>query len=86
MATKEDFNNLSVNLLPREEFENFRTELKENIDGLREMVQALVISVDKLVKSVSDLTQEYTMVRNKIDRHEKWIQQLAQKMGIKLEA
>ena len=59
LATKEDLNNLSVKLLPRGEFESFRIELKEDIDGLREMVQALVISVDKLVGAVGALSQGY---------------------------
>ena len=85
LTTKEDLNNLSVRLLPREEFENFKIELKEDINGLREMVQSLVISVDKLVGAVDSLAQEYTMVVGKIDRHEKWLHLLAEKLGIKLE-
>jgi len=85
LATKKEMDNLSVKLLPREEFENFRVELKEDIDGLREMVQALVISVDKLVGAVGTLSQEYTMVTNKVDRHEKWLLQIAEKLGIKLQ-
>lgn len=71
-------------------FEVFATsddikELKQDIDGLREMVQSLVVSVDKLVKAVSDLKTEYVAMNNQLTRHEKWIQQLAEKMGIKLE-
>jgi uncharacterized coiled-coil DUF342 family protein len=60
-------------------------ELKQDFDSLREMVQSLVVSVDKLVKAVDGLRQEYVMVTAKIDRHEKWLHQLAEKLGIKLE-
>ncbi len=60
-------------------------ELKEGFDGLQEMVQALVVSVDKLVKAVADLSQEYAMVTAKVDRHDKWLKQIAEKIGIKLE-
>ncbi|OGZ65027.1 MAG: hypothetical protein A2998_01880 [Candidatus Staskawiczbacteria bacterium RIFCSPLOWO2_01_FULL_37_25b] len=60
-------------------------EIKEDLNGLREMVQSLVIAVDNLVKAVSDLSQEYTMISSKVDRHEKWLHQVAEKLGIKLE-
>jgi uncharacterized coiled-coil DUF342 family protein len=60
-------------------------ELKEDISGLRESVQALTISIDKLVKAVGDLHQEFIAITAKVDRHEKWIHQIAQKLGIKLE-
>lgn len=60
-------------------------DLNQQFNGLQEMVQSLVVSVDKLVKAVSDLHQEYAMVTSKIDRHEKWIQKLADKLGIRLE-
>jgi len=60
-------------------------EIKEDLNGLREMVQALVVATDNLVKAVSDLRQEYIMTTAKVDRHEKWILQIAEKLGIKLE-
>jgi uncharacterized protein YoxC len=59
--------------------------LKEDLNGLRESVQALTVAVDKLVATVGKLEQEYVMVINKVDRHEKWFHQIAEKLGIKLE-
>jgi len=59
--------------------------LKEDVDDLRESVQALTVAIDKLVGAVEKLEQEYTMVLNKIDRHEKWLHQVADKLGIKLQ-
>ena len=72
-------------VLTLEEFDYFKRDIKQDINGLRESVQVLTISVDRLVKSVSDLSEEYGMVANKLDRHEKWFQQVADKIGIKLE-
>lgn len=71
-------------------FEVFATrdgigEIKEELAGLKEIVQALTISVDKLVKAVSDLKTEYSIISHQLTRHEKWIQQLAEKVGINLE-
>jgi len=66
----------------RGEFEISKKEISQDLDGLREMVQSLVVSVDKLVGAVGDLHQEYTMVASKIDRHEKWIQKLAEKLPL----
>ena len=47
--------------------------------------QALTTSVDKLVKAVTDLKTEYADITYKIDRHERWLEQLAEKVGLKLE-
>lgn len=59
-------------------------DLRQDLDGLRESVQGLTVAVDRLVGAVEKLEQEYTMVLNKIDRHEKWFQLVADKLGIKL--
>ena len=59
-------------------------ELEEDVDSLRESIQALTVSVDKLVKAVTDMHQEYVVITGKVDRHEKWIQQIAEKVGVKL--
>ena len=81
MLTDEDIAKIAGIVATKEDVE----ELKENVAGLRESVQALTISVDRLVKSVDDLRKEYVAVTAKVDRHEKWIQQIAEKLGVKLE-
>jgi len=60
-------------------------DLKEDLIGLREAVRSLTVSVDKLAKLVDNLRQEYIAITAKVDRHEKWLHQLAEKLGIKLE-
>jgi uncharacterized coiled-coil DUF342 family protein len=81
LVTKEDL----AKIVTLEEFGQFRTEIKQDLDALRESIQALTISVDKLAKAVDDMHQEYLAITSKVDRHEKWIQQIAEKLGIKLE-
>ena len=81
LATKEDLAKIVI----LEEFDQFKVEIKQDINSLREMLQSLVISVDKLVKAVSDLKTEYIAITNQVSRHEKWFHQVAEKLGIKLE-
>jgi len=49
------------------------------------MIQSLTIAIDKLVKAVENLRSEYFAIKSQLDRHEKWIHQIAEKLGIKLE-
>jgi len=81
-ATKEDVQNLSMRLINTEEG---LKELKEEIVDLRQTVHALIDSIDKLAKAVDDLRIEYSSLAMKSDRHEKWILQLAEKLGLKLD-
>src|SRR3989338_10305743 len=57
-------------------------ELRGDISGLREMLQSLVISVDKLVKATENLQQEYSLIVSEIKLHESWIKQIADKVGV----
>ena len=85
LVTKEDLEKFSIRA-----FQTFATKeeiigLKEEVANLRENIQALTVAVDKLAKSVEDFRQEYIAITSKVDRHEKWIRQIAEKLGIKLE-
>ncbi len=42
-------------------------------------------SVDSYAKKADTYFQEMVALSHKVDRHEKWIKQLADKLGIKLE-
>ena len=80
-ATKEDLAKIAT----LEEFDGFKGEIKQDLDGLRESIQSLTVAVDKLAKAVADMHQEYVVITGKVDRHEKWFHQIAEKLGIKLE-
>jgi len=53
-------------------------ELKENFNLLQNSVDAYSTKADKFF-------DELVMLSNKVDRHEKWLLQIAEKLGIKLE-
>ncbi|UZE93227.1 MAG: hypothetical protein ACKKMV_01865 [Candidatus Nealsonbacteria bacterium] len=81
MLSEEDIKKLLEVVATKEDIK----DIKRGIDGLREIVQSLVVSVDKLVKAVDDLKTEYVAITNQVSRHEKWLHQVADKLGIKLE-
>lgn len=62
----------------KEDFENFREEMRKNFSDL-------LTSVDAYAKKADTYFQEMVMLSHKVDRHEKWIQRLADKLGVKLE-
>lgn len=80
-ATKDDVRGLQIGVANlQEDVRVVKTELTD----LKETVHELVTAIDKLAKVVDDLCIEYAAVVMKVDRHEKWIQQLAAKLGMKL--
>ncbi|MBI2644159.1 MAG: hypothetical protein HYW95_01465 [Candidatus Wildermuthbacteria bacterium] len=62
----------------KEEFAAFRDEMRKGFSDV-------LTSVDAYAKQADTYFQEMVMLSHKVDRHEKWIQQLAEKLGIKLE-
>lgn len=75
LATKEEVAGL------KNEVAKVKTEVK-NIDG---KLNNLINSVDRLVKHLEDIKTEQTAMNKAIKRHENWIQQLADKLDVKLE-
>ncbi len=53
-------------------------ELKDNFNLLQNSVDAYSTKADKFF-------DELVMLSHKVDRHEKWLLQIAEKLGIKLE-
>lgn len=82
-ATKEDLEVVTGELLKeifstKGDLENFRDEMRVNFSDLLK-------SVDSYAKKADTYFQEMVMLSHKVDRHEKWIQQLAERLGVKLE-
>ena len=69
--TREEFNEAISNLVTTKEFRKAMSELHSAIDAY--------------AKKVDTYAQEMLMLAHKIDRHEKWLHQIAEKLGIKLE-
>lgn len=61
------------------------TAKQKDLDILIERVDNLTTSIDRLAKLITDYYQEQMAMKAKMDIHEKWILQLAEKLGLKLE-
>ena len=64
-----------------------RDEMKDMVDNLvtKEEFSNLQTSVDAYAKKADTFFQEMVMLSHKVDRHEKWFHQIAEKLGMKLE-
>lgn len=66
-----------------EKFAKIDAKLDEKSD--KKDVQNLMNSIDRLANSIETYHQEQLAIKAKMDIHEKWILQLAEKLGLKLE-
>jgi len=64
-----------------------RDEMKDMIGSLvtKEEFSNLQSAVDAYAKRADAFFQEMIVLAHKVDRHEKWLHQIAEKLGIKLE-
>ena len=64
-----------------------KEDLKEAVSNLstKEDFNNLLTAVDAYAKKADTFFQEMVALAHKVDRHEKWIQQIAEKLGVKLE-
>ena len=62
-----------------------RKEVDERFDELKQDFVDLQTSVDAYAKKADTYFQEMLMLSHKVDRHEKWLLQIAEKVGVKLE-
>ena len=59
--------------------------IDQRFDEAKQDFVDLQTSVDTYAKKADTYFQEMVMLAHKVDRHEKWIQQLAEKLGTKLQ-
>lgn len=82
MLTSEDIKNLI-----KAQAEVFAT--KEDLEKVKEDLRVdfsnLQTSVDAYAKKADTFFQEMVMLSHKVDKMDKWIHQIAEKVGIKLE-
>lgn len=65
-------------IVSKKEFEAFQEETRQSFSDLYN-------SIDAYTKKADAYFQEMVMLAHKVDRLEKWIQEIAGKVGIKLE-
>lgn len=76
----ERFEDLSGIFATKDDLENSISVLPTKEDFVQ-----LSTAVDAYAKKADTYFQEMVMLSHKVDRHEKWLQQIADKLGIKLE-
>lgn len=72
-----------------ERFDSIDKKFKETDKRLEEIekrINQLVNSVDRLTKAMEIYHHEQLAISSKVDRHEKWITQIAEKVGIELKS
>ncbi len=62
-----------------------RLERLEENKADKSDIDNLLGAVDGYAKKADTYFQEMVLLSHKVDRHEKWIQQMAEKLGVKLE-
>ena len=80
MLTNDDLDKLTSVLASKHDVKELRADMAD----LKELVHALIVSSDTLANSISNLTTEYAAISNQLTRHELWIKQIAEKVGLKL--
>ena len=80
MLNDNDINKLTAVLASKKDVE----EIKSDLGDLRELVQGLVVSNDSIAKSIGDLSLEYAAISSQLSRHDRWIKQIAEKVGLHL--
>ena len=80
MLNDQDINKLTSVLATKKDVE----EIKSDLGDLKELVQGLIVSSDSIAKSISDLTLEYAAISTQLSRHDRWIKEIAEKIGLKL--
>lgn len=61
------------------DFDKFKDEYKEEFSKF-------LTKLDEKTGKEADGAQEQTMLKSKVDRHEKWINKIANKVDVKLES
>ena len=80
MLEEKDIQKMIAVFVTKKDLESFVTK-----NEFREAISGLHSAIDTYAKKVDAYAQEMIMIAHKVDRHEKWLHQIADKLGVKLE-
>ena len=80
MLTDDDIQKLISVFATRDEISSM---LENKAD--KEDIRNLVSAVDSYAKRAETIFQELVMLSHRVNRHEKWLRQIAEKVGVNLE-
>ncbi len=69
---------MELKFLTKVDFATFKDEYRKDFSDLQTSVEAYAVKADKFF-------EELVMWSNQVKRHEKWLKQIAEKLGMKLE-
>jgi len=60
-------------------------DMDQRFDGMEQHFNDLQTSVDAYAKRADGYFQEMLLLSHKVDRHERWLHQIAEHLGVKLD-
>ena len=83
-ATKKDLDDMTARNLKIFATKKDVAEVRSDIGDIKELVQGLLVATDAIAKSIGELKMEYAAISTQLTRHERWIKQIAEKVGLNL--
>ncbi len=67
-------------MVTREEF----NVLVDRVSNIEKTLEKVLVAIDRLTKNVEDLLLEYAVIKQQLERHDRWFREIAKKVGIEL--
>lgn len=80
MLTDQDIDRLLAVFATKQDLAGIRSDIKD----LKESMQDVLFSCDSMAKAISELNFEYTGMKYQLNRHERWIPQIKEHVGLRL--
>jgi hypothetical protein len=80
MLTEQDIERIGAIVATKQEV----AEIRDDVKAVRELTGQVLTGLDGIAKAIDDLKMEYAAVKLQLDRHDRWIKELAQKVGLPL--
>ncbi len=84
MLTDKDIKKLTSTFATKKEFGELKNEFSEFRSEFADFKSELFTMLDGIAKSIEDLKVEYIAIKVQLDKHERWIQEIAKKTGVNL--
>jgi hypothetical protein len=80
MLTEQDIERIGAIVATKQEV----AEIRDDVKAVRELTGQVLTGLDGIAKAIDDLKMEYAAVKLQLDRHDRWIKELAEKVGLPL--